>query len=313
MTANESEHLLRRSLDNGSSDELQALSSKLGQLPLALVQATYFIQANSLSIADYISLVEESDESFFRLLSEEFETAGREPTAPRTVAQSWIVLFRQIQLQDTLAGELLSMMSFFHHESIPLEVLWKWSLQRHDRGPGSRIDFTKALGRLKAFSLVVEENPGYLSVHRLVHLVTRMWLREEGMAHRLEEALLLVVASVHPSDVAKSRTTGVEHPPRAIAPQEAAIGLPAHATQEKASTVYRVADRTQLKDQHMHANQETKHAAWAEEADIPTKFDDEHVDSLACIRLTVNQEESGWLSVTNGARKAGVYEVRTDD
>ncbi|CRK45050.1 hypothetical protein BN1723_006420 [Verticillium longisporum] len=313
MTANESEHLLRRSLDSGSSDELQALSSKLGQLPMALVQATYFIQANSLSIADYISLVEESDESFFRLLSEEFETAGREPTAPRTVAQSWIVLFRQIQLQDTLAGELLSMMSFFHHESIPLEVLWKWSLQRHDRGPGSRIGFTKALGRLKAFSLVVEENPGYLSVHRLVHLATRMWLREEGMAHRLEEALLLVVASVHPSDVAKSRTTGVEHPPRAIAPQEAAIGLPAHVTQEKASTVYRVADRTQLEDQHMHANQETKHAAWAEEAYIPTKFDDEHVDSLACIRLTVNHEESGWLAVTNGARKAGVYEVRTDD
>ncbi|EGY15789.1 kinesin light chain [Verticillium dahliae VdLs.17] len=165
-------HLVPQSLDNGSSDELQALASKLGQLPMALVQATYFIQANSLSIADYISLVEESDESFFRLLSEEFETAGREPTAPRTVAQSWIVLFRQIQLQDTLAGELLSMMSFFHHESIPLEVLWKWSLQRQDRGPGSRIDFTKALGRLKAFSLVVEENPGYLSVHRLVHLVT---------------------------------------------------------------------------------------------------------------------------------------------
>lgn len=63
----------------------------------------------------------------------------------------------------------------------------------------------------------------------------------------------------------------------------------------------------------MHANQETKHAAWEEEADIPMEFDDEHVDSMACIRLTVNHEESGWLAVTNGARKAGIYEVRTDD
>jgi hypothetical protein len=55
---------------NRSTEDLLA---QLTYLPLAIVQASAYINENRISIADYISLLAEKDESTIELLSEDFE------------------------------------------------------------------------------------------------------------------------------------------------------------------------------------------------------------------------------------------------
>lgn len=50
--------------------------------------------------------------------------------------------------------------------------------------PRSNMDLTEALGVLKGFSFVPEENSGSFDMHRLVQLVTRKWLISRGTTSR---------------------------------------------------------------------------------------------------------------------------------
>ena len=117
------------------------------------------------------------------LLSEEFETVGRDSKKPRAVAETWILSFEQIQQQNDFAGELLSLMSFFDRQAIAAEFLAYYG-KHQSQGERGDMRLTKALGVLKAFSFVTVARDQTLDVHRLVQLVTRKWLaRKERMSH----------------------------------------------------------------------------------------------------------------------------------
>ena len=168
MNDTESQKLLRTKLtENPASDELSTLSSRLEHLPLALVQAAAFIEANSIPVSEYLQLLEKSDADLVDLLSEEFETVGRDTETPRAVAETWILSFEQIQRQNALASELLSLMSLFDRHAIPWEFLSYYMEGQQSREMEGEIQLTKALGVLKAFSFVTEDKG---------RLVTRKWL-----------------------------------------------------------------------------------------------------------------------------------------
>src|SRR6185295_15865440 len=59
--------------DSANSQETSALLLQLTRLPLAIVQAAAYINENSISLADYLSLLMEQEEEVIDLLSEEFE------------------------------------------------------------------------------------------------------------------------------------------------------------------------------------------------------------------------------------------------
>ncbi|KAK0720518.1 hypothetical protein B0H67DRAFT_193193 [Lasiosphaeris hirsuta] len=63
MDEDESSQLLRTMLNgvNVTTAELSILSSRLEHLPLALVQATTFMQENAISASDYLQLLNKSD------------------------------------------------------------------------------------------------------------------------------------------------------------------------------------------------------------------------------------------------------------
>ncbi|KAK0722208.1 hypothetical protein B0T26DRAFT_207848 [Lasiosphaeria miniovina] len=64
--------------------ELSIPSSRLEYLPPALVQATTtFIQENTITVGDHLQLINQSDQNLLNLLSEEFETVGRDSGASR--------------------------------------------------------------------------------------------------------------------------------------------------------------------------------------------------------------------------------------
>ena len=199
MNSNESEQLLRANLGGQgvASSELSALSSRLEHLPLALVQAAAFIEENTMPIHEYLSLLNKSDHDLICLLSEEFETVGRDSETPRAVAETWILSFEQIQQQNAFAGELLSLMSFFDRQSIPTEFLTYYGEQRY-QGERYEIQLQKALGILKAFSFVTTGKDQSIDVHRLVQLVSRKWLVREKKTKRFTELALLAVSHAYP-------------------------------------------------------------------------------------------------------------------
>jgi hypothetical protein len=197
MDPDESDQLLRIKMDdvNITSHELSALGSRLEYLPLAMAQAASFIQENEMSVTQYLRVLDESDQHLIQLLTENFETDGRDPEALHAVAATWTISFKQISEQNPLAGELLSLMSFFDRQGIPRELLLRSTKFREnedgDTEPAAgnvenTVGFEKALGILKAFSLISDGKNECLDMHRLVQLVTRKWLElGEGQAiHR---------------------------------------------------------------------------------------------------------------------------------
>jgi len=170
MTEHESSRLIRSTLsdDIPTDEEIHEISDLLGHLPLALAQATAFMQENVLTISEYIELYRDSDETQMDLLSEPFETLGRDSRVPNAVATTLIISINQIKNKAPKAVEILSLVAFVDQHEIP-----KGLIQAKVKSP---LDFTKALGTLKAFSLITANERGNFSLHRLVQLVLRKWL-----------------------------------------------------------------------------------------------------------------------------------------
>ncbi|KAJ6788122.1 hypothetical protein PWT90_07397 [Aphanocladium album] len=193
--------LLRASLedrDNAPGDEeLLTLARRLEHLPLALVQAAAFIEANTMAIGGYIHLLEKSDQDQVDLLSEEFETVGRDSEAPRAVAETWILSFLQIQRQNPFASELFSLMSFFDRQAIPI-VFLEYYTEQQDQEGYREIQLQKTLGILKAFSFVTEGQEQSLDIHRLVQLISRKWLAREKKLEYFANQALLVISQAYP-------------------------------------------------------------------------------------------------------------------
>ncbi|KJZ69702.1 hypothetical protein HIM_10908 [Hirsutella minnesotensis 3608] len=248
MDEKESIELLRTRLmedDKATSrvtpNELSMLSSRLEYLPLALVQAAAFIRENGVSIELYLGLLSESDQSIVDLLSEEFETIGRDSEAPQAVAQTWMLSFRQIKEQDALAGNYLSLMSLFDRQGIPMSFLSHYSAQERNGGPKSNLELIKSVGLLKAFSLISEEKSGNLDIHRLVQLVTRKWLVNDGKISEFRREALLTVSQMYPFGRFENRTVCSAYLPHANAVLKIEVSGLGDGEKVKASLLHCVA------------------------------------------------------------------------
>ncbi|KXJ85024.1 hypothetical protein Micbo1qcDRAFT_237614 [Microdochium bolleyi] len=200
MDESESKELLKKKLEEGGieADDLSPLSSRLERLPLALVQAAAFMQEKSVSVSKYLQLLGGGDQHLVDLLSEEFETVGRDSETPRAVTETWILSFDQIQQQNAFAAELLSLMSLFDRQAIPSDFLSDYSEQQSGKEPRGEVQLSKALGVLKAFSFVVEEKDHGLDMHRLVQLVTRKWLVKKDTIRHFGGQALMTVSHIYP-------------------------------------------------------------------------------------------------------------------
>ncbi|KAJ5508235.1 hypothetical protein N7527_010378 [Penicillium freii] len=187
MDLNTATHMLGHSLiqaepaeDHGTS-VIAKLLQELEFLPLAISQAAAYINENGLGVADYLSLLEEQEEDVLELLSEDFEDQWRYSAIKNPVLITWLISFNQVRQLNTLAANYLSFMACIHPKKIPFSLLPSAS---------SRKARTDALGLLHAYSFVEYQNGSQMvSLHRLVHIATRNWLRSEGsLNHYILEA-----------------------------------------------------------------------------------------------------------------------------
>ncbi|RYP56688.1 hypothetical protein DL769_009878 [Monosporascus sp. CRB-8-3] len=199
MDENESHQLLGAKLKeiDFDSGDMSRLSSRLEYLPLALVQAATYIQRTNVSVNEYLQLLDRSYPDVIDLLGEEFSTIWQDVDAPRAITDTWILSFEQIQRQNALAGELLSLMSFFDGQAIPLKFLYYY-IRKRGAGRTERTRLITALGVLKAFSFVREGKDHNLDIQRLVQLVTRKWLLAKDTTHYFASQALLAVSSAYP-------------------------------------------------------------------------------------------------------------------
>ncbi|KAF2188822.1 TPR-like protein, partial [Zopfia rhizophila CBS 207.26] len=178
--------------------DTETLLAQLTYLPLAIVQAAAYINANGTSIADYLSLLNEQDESMIELLSEDFEDDGRYRNIKNPVATTWLISFERIKQRDPLAAEYLSFMACIEPKDIPQSLL--------PVGPTRKKEMD-AIGTLHAYSFVIRRPADFVvDLHRLVHIATRNWLRENGQLVHWTEKAILRLEQVFPDNTHTNRS-----------------------------------------------------------------------------------------------------------
>ncbi|KAI9711315.1 MAG: hypothetical protein M1820_002302 [Bogoriella megaspora] len=161
--------LLRMRLINkalmANAQEISDLLSKLTYLPLAIVQAAAYINTNSITLLQYLTILHDQEQQI-DLLSETFE--GRR----RPVATTWLVSFKKIRSRDPPAAKYLYFMAYAESKGGPLTLLPPDDSNKRQ---------TDAIGLLDAYAFVTRrDGDQLLDLHRLVHLATRNWLRQKS-------------------------------------------------------------------------------------------------------------------------------------
>ncbi|KAF1814208.1 HET-domain-containing protein, partial [Eremomyces bilateralis CBS 781.70] len=174
------------------------LLTQLTYLPLAIVQAAAYINANGISIADYLSLLDEQDESIIELLSEDFEDNGRYDNIKNPVAITWLISFERIRQHDSLAADYLSLTACVEPKEIP-QCLFP-------PGP-SRKKETDAIGTLHAYSFLSKHPAGLtVDLHRLVHVAARNWLQENDQLAQWTEKAIVRLEEIFPDNTYTNRS-----------------------------------------------------------------------------------------------------------
>ncbi|BCS25435.1 uncharacterized protein APUU_50146S [Aspergillus puulaauensis] len=149
------------------------LLKQLCFFPLAISQAAAYINEHNITrLGDYVSLITAQEGDMAKLLSEDFEDDGRYPDTKNPVTTTWLVSFHHIRALDPFAVDYLSFMACLSPRNIPQSLL--------PPAPSDK-ERIEALGLLKGYSFVSEEPAsGNLTLHRLVYLATRAWMRTDG-------------------------------------------------------------------------------------------------------------------------------------
>ncbi|KAK3617011.1 hypothetical protein LTR22_026872, partial [Elasticomyces elasticus] len=105
--------------------DLVALACALEYMPLAIAQAAAYIRKAMprCSALQYLEQLERSDRSKTNLLSANLEDLRRDSEAKNSIMLTWQISFEHVRHNRRSAADLLSLMSFFHHQEIPESLL----------------------------------------------------------------------------------------------------------------------------------------------------------------------------------------------
>lgn len=188
------------------SETTVALLKQLTFLPLAIAQASAYINKNSLDLSTYLELLQEKEPDIVNLLSEDFKDAGRYKDIQNPVVTTWLISFEQIQRQNQLAADFLSFMACINPRNIPYSLL-----------PSSTSKKRKAdaLGLLSAYSFTNAQDMG-ISLHRLVHIAVRNWLKKSSVFSHWIQRVADRMAEVFPNSHYTNRGLWRQYLPHAL-------------------------------------------------------------------------------------------------
>lgn len=200
--------LIQKGLLNDSHAVL-ALLEQLTFLPLAVAQAAAYMSENSISVSDYLLLLREQEADVVELLSEDFGDDGRYKDVQNPVAMTWLISFQQVQKLDQLACDYLALMACVAPRNIPESFLPR---------PASKKKMIDALGLLSSYSFItIQPGNSFISLHRLVHLATRNWMKKEEQFPRYIQYATDRLSENFPDNDEANRQLWREYLPHALA------------------------------------------------------------------------------------------------
>ncbi|KAF5857536.1 hypothetical protein ETB97_005675 [Aspergillus alliaceus] len=183
------------------------LLEQLAFLPLAIAQASAYINKKRLSLSAYSTLLQEEEQEAVELLSEDFQDPGRYKDIQNPVITTWLISFKQIQRQSQAAADYLSFIGCISPRNIPQSLLPLQTTKKQ------RLD---ALGLLNAYSFTSSQGTD-ISMHRLVHIATRSWLRKKRVFSHWVHKVAGQMDLVFPDNHHNNRGLWREYLPHALA------------------------------------------------------------------------------------------------
>lgn len=168
----------------GDSDAESATSlvALLGGLPLALEEATAYMETTGRSIAKYLDLFTSHHDTLL---------ARSRPQGdyPATLQTTWEVSFLELEKAEPNATRLLNVLAFLGPDDVPESLLLKIDFDGDDVPDEILVD--DCLAALRRYSFIKVDDDA-VSVHRLVQMVTRDRQSAEQYDENALKALQLV-------------------------------------------------------------------------------------------------------------------------
>ncbi|KAI1118919.1 hypothetical protein F5Y14DRAFT_438398 [Nemania sp. NC0429] len=181
MSVEEATEFLHKSLVNKNTlqDEVTAddLLEELAYLPLAIAQASHYLNATQLPIRKYLALLRGAEQDMIGLMSQEFRDNTRYRESRNAIRRS-----------DRNAADLLSFMSYIEPKAIPLSIL---------PSPPEKWEMETAIGTLCGYAFLVRRGDSdTFDMHRLQH----------NLAYETGARAIQHLASIFPSDDRENRS-----------------------------------------------------------------------------------------------------------
>ena len=175
-------------IDRVSASEL---ARELGNLPLALTQASAYILKAGCSIQEYLQL--------FKSYQKELLTRGMEESDyPSTVATTWQLAFDKIQSISPASIDLLKLCAFLAPDNIPLDL---FRINYDELTDNIRnifsipLNFEDVIATLRDYSMI-DRKGDTISLHRLVQFVMRERMIHEDKTVTLKMVLKLIAKTL---------------------------------------------------------------------------------------------------------------------
>ncbi|KAK2051834.1 hypothetical protein LY76DRAFT_373373 [Colletotrichum caudatum] len=178
----EATQLLCCGLDESQMSDAQSttqLLEHLTYLPLAIRQASAYMACNkSVTVSKYLEYCKASSERLVKLLSKDFEDQYRYEAIWNPVATTWLISFMHISRDNPLASRYLSFMCYLAEKDIPKALL---PSEGDGKDRDDEMEANEAISTLMAYAFIQKRDAvDRFDIHRLVRLVMRNWLREQG-------------------------------------------------------------------------------------------------------------------------------------
>jgi hypothetical protein len=167
--------LLRTRVPELGEEVAAAIAEQVGWLPLALEQASAYLENTRIPAGEYLDLLRDRIGDLMYSV-EELGSAAESVERNRSLARLWEASFNKVTEIDPAAGQLLDMCAYLAAEPIPLDLFTAHPDLLPDclsSVAGDRLRFNKTVGTLVSYSLAKRSDQG-LQLHRLVQAALRV-------------------------------------------------------------------------------------------------------------------------------------------
>jgi tetratricopeptide (TPR) repeat protein/predicted acylesterase/phospholipase RssA len=173
FTSKESQKLIENITNQKDIENIKALAKELGNFPLAITSAAYYIAEEGLTIEEYLK---ELKQEKTHLLKTRWDK-----NYSHSLQATWDITFKKVKKLYPKAFELLQLCAYFYPENIPQELVEEWiSENKEFSNINRRFRSRNLLKTLQNYSLIYRDTKNKtFSFHRLMQEVLQKELQEE--------------------------------------------------------------------------------------------------------------------------------------